>query len=555
VLALSGELQQDWHTSFPPTHWAVDHALALVPHSLLPAAVLALWLLSLTIFWASFVSICDSLGGRASVAVAAGLVLIATRVEGFGASQVLFDFFYPNMLAFALAIASLALLLRTRFSLAGAALGLAVVVHPGLGPLAVAALAPVAAFQLRSGDRFNRSGALRLGVPLLVIGAPPVAELMLNQAAGGGLSAREQYEFLAIVRTPHHLLYGAFTEAEWVRTGLWSAVLIGALATVWSLRAARALALLAATIVLICAAGALASEHGSPLLLVTAQTSRLSALVVVLAAVAAAASLCRWIGPRWATIGLLAVFLIGPAVAEALASNFPAWGGLSAAEAILVLGLGAITAGALLLQRPRADASRSAAAGLAATWIVALSFLGAVASLAVEHDSRLSSSPDGEVALKDVASVAKAETRSGELVLGSPTYDGQRVYTERPDVVEFGTVRLSEGDVEWRRRVIDLTGDPRILDPDAFGTDLAARLRQMDAGYESAISRSPDPICRYNARMVIAPELSPRPPWLRRVYGNRLLTLYRVSPDACRPKLGRTAEPPPPRGAPILARG
>jgi hypothetical protein len=537
VLRLSGDLPNDWYTSFPPAHWAVDHTLALVPHSLLPAAVLLMWLLSLTILWGSFVSICDSLGGGLLVAVAAGLILMGTRIEAFGVSQILFDFFYPNLLSFALAVASLALLLRSRFIYAGAALGLAVLVHPGLGPLAVAVLAPVAVFQLRSGGRFDCSGALRFAVPLIVLGVPPLAELMLDQSAGSSLTAHQQYEFLAVVREPHHLLYRAFTEREYVQSGLWITLLIGALATLWHQRAARALGVLMLAIALLCAAGAVASEHGSPLLLVTAQTSRLSALPVFLAPVAVGASLCRWIGSRWATAGLLAVFLIAPSVSGILVRNFPAWGGLSAAEAILILVLGALAIVAVALQvAPRLTegaASLPPVAGAASTWIVALAFLGTVVSLGVEHDSRVSPYPDAELALKDVASVAKSETLPGELVLGSPNYDGQRVYSERPDVVEFGSVKLGEGDAEWRRRIVELTGDPRILDPNRFGSNLPARLAQIDADYLRTISSSLEPICRYHARMVIAPKLTSPVPWLRRVYGNRLLSLYRVSGDPC----------------------
>ena len=57
---------------------------------------------------------------------------ILTKIGGMGVSETLFEFFYPNTLSFAIAVASIALVLRRQYVLAGAALGLSVMVHPGL---------------------------------------------------------------------------------------------------------------------------------------------------------------------------------------------------------------------------------------------------------------------------------------------------------------------------------------------------------------------------------------------------------------------------------------
>jgi hypothetical protein len=533
VLSLSGHLENDWYTSFPPDHWAIDHILAVVPHSLLPAAVFVLWVVFLVLLWAAFVAICESLGTPLPVAVAAGLVVIPLKVDGFGASQVLFDFFYPSCLSFALALGGLALLLRSRWGLAGAALGLAVLIHPGAGSLAVAVVAPVALYLALSTGRFDRVVAVRFLVPVLVFAVPSVLELMLNQIAGAGLTEREQYEFLAVVRAPHHFLYSAFLPSDYVRTGLWLGVLALAVVVLWRLREARALALLVGTALLLMGAGAVASEHGSPFLLVSAQTSRLSAIIIFLAPAAAAAGLSRYVGWRWASLGLLTIFLVGPWATQRLAERFPVWGSISPAEAIMMLCLIALAAILTQVRWGWPRWIRHSLASPAVTWAIAAAFLGAMISLAVEHDSRVAISSAEDTALRDVAARAKDETEPGQLVLGSPNYDGLRVYAERPDVVEFGSDLVGDGDIEWQRRVVALTGDPGILDPDTYGSDLPARLLAMDAGYHRTITQSRMPICRYHAKMVIAPQLRPQPPWLQEIYANRLLTLYRVSSDAC----------------------
>lgn len=67
VLSCSGQLRDNWFTSLPAAHWAVDHLLALVRASKLDEAVLLMWLLLLVALWASFLSICRSLGAPVCV--------------------------------------------------------------------------------------------------------------------------------------------------------------------------------------------------------------------------------------------------------------------------------------------------------------------------------------------------------------------------------------------------------------------------------------------------------------------------------------------------------
>ena len=109
-----------------------------------------------------------------------------------------------------------------------------------------------------------------------------------------------------------------------------------------------------------------------------------------------------------------------------------------------------------------------------------------------------------------------------------------RVYAQRPTVVEFGTLLFGEGDLEWRRRVIDLTGNPHILDPEPFGTDVAARAQAMSTGFQREIAASPDQLCRYDAAVAVAKPLADPPPWLTPIYRNDYYALYRFDRAACR---------------------
>ena len=515
VLRYRGDLDHDWFTGFPAAHWAVDHALALVPDALLPAAVLALWLAFLAILWASFLAICASLRAPLIVGVAAGLALIPTRVGGFGVSEVLFDFFYPNGLALALALGALALLLRERFAPAGAVLGLSVVVHPGLGPLAVVAIAPVA---LVAGGRFELRSLVRFAIPLALLGIPALIQVLSAQAGGGRFSAHEQYDFIAIVRNPQHVLYSSFPGWEYTRTALWGAGLIASCLLLWRLRAARLLLLLAATMIVLFAVGAIAGESGGPMLLVNAQTSRLSALVVVLGVAGLAAGLTRTAGAGWAAAALLGAFLLAPPVARALGWSTRYGTALSATEAVLLLLAFAVA----LVAARLGSAERMRLSPSLERYGVAALLAVAVVSMAVEHGTRKENmTAEGDIAraspeedaLKEVADAARRATEPDQLVLGSPDMDGLRYWAERPDVVEWGVARFGgDGDVEWRRRVLDLTGDPRILDPDAFGTDIAARAQAMARGYQAEIGRSPRQICRYHASVVVARPLARTPP-------------------------------------------
>ena len=525
VLNFSGKLENDWFTSLPAAHWAVDHLLALVPHGQLDEAVLALWIVFLAVVWASFLSICRSLGAPVYAGVAAGLVLILTRIGGFGVSEVLFEFFYPNTLSFAIAVGSIALVLRRRYVLAGAALGLSVMVHPGLGPLAVAAVTPAALF---AEGRPTRSHVLRFGVPLTIVAAFPALQLLVEQLGGGTLSPQERFDFLTIVREPHHILYSAYPAVEYVRTLLWGAVLVAALVLLRRVPAARPIRWIAITIALVCGVGALASEIGWPLLFVTAQTSRLTALAVLLAVATAAAALSR-IDARLATVFFVGTFLLAGLVQQRLfldAGRLLEYVSISAIAAAAVLAAVLI---ALVLQRRARPLMTGAVPGV----LAAAALAGAAASLLVERPDREPVEPPLAVAWEDVAVHAHAQALSGEVVLTPPDQDGFSMLSERPTVVEFGSIRLGEGEDEWRSRMLTVTGDPAVLDPDSVGTDVTARIKLMADGYDRTVATSREPVCRYDARFVVSRAATQLPDWLSGVYTNGTYTLSRVDPGTC----------------------
>ncbi len=537
VLALSGELRGDWYMSFPPAHWAVEHTLAEIPSSIRPEALLAMWIATYAILWASFIAICDSLRAPWYVAAAAGLALIPTDGNGFGSSDLFLTYFYPDVPSFALSLGSLALILRKRHASAGTALGLAILIHPGAGALYAVALAPVVlrGLGLLGGlSHFDRTAALRFIVPCAVLAVPALVQVL--QATGGGsLTPRQTYDFIALVRAPHHFLYRAFPPNEYLQTGLWLVGLIASCAFLWRVRAARAIGLLVAAIAAICTIGGVASQLGSPLFLVTAQTARLSTFVEVLGVAAIAAALDRLVGRALAVVALAGTFLLSPAITDRLEVKATDWITVGAVEASLLL---IILAGSYWwTRRVRTAATQlSGRAATGAAGLIAVAFAGSALSLVLEHDSRaiLSSDSKEQHALRDVADAAKRNTTSTQLVLASPAIDGIRVLAERPIVVDFYSVLYGEGDAEWQRRLLALTQDPAVLDPDSVGTDAGARIDLIDQDYQRVVSRSREPICRYGAKVVIAHPLEHPPPWLHPIYGNSEFELYDVRDGACR---------------------
>ena len=525
VVRYSGDLKNDWLTSTPPPHWALVHALGVLPNSALPGVVKALWIASGCVLWASILILTKKLGASIWTGTAVALVLIPTGMGGFGISEVLHQFFYVTTLAFALSLGALALLIDRRFALAGVAMGLAILLHPGLGPLMLAVCLPWVVFDTWRDPR----SFIAFLAPAVLLGSPAIVQL--STQVGGPLDSRDLYEFLGIVRAPHHLLYSFFPAVEWTRTLAWT---LTSLVGLWILRAdraARMLGLVLAAIAGMCVAGAISSAAGgTPLVVFLGQTSRLSAYVPVFGALLAGGALYRLV-PTVAAPALAAAFLIAPRLVVDAGGWWPRLGDLisvSAAEAALLLG--ALLA-ALLVRRAawvRPSPSRTWESALALAAI-----LGCAVSLLVLREARRPVQSPVDVAWREVAEQSLRTTTPGTIVLTPPGMDGFRSMALRPTVVDFGSSVTGPGYGEWRRRILAVTGEPQILAPRPIGTDLAARGKLIDAGYERAVATTPDPLCAYGARYVVTRQGLRQPSWLQRSYANEFFVLYRVSANVC----------------------
>jgi hypothetical protein len=526
VVQYSGDLKNDWFTSTtPPVHWALAHALGTVPHSALPGVVKALWIASICGVWASILILAKKLGASVWTGIGVGLVLIPTGMGGFGVSEVLHQFFYVTTLAFALSLGAFVLLIERRFVLAGVAMGLTTLLHPGLGPLVLGATLPWVLFDTRRDVR----SCLAFVMPALLLGIPAIVQV--STQVGDSLDSHDLYEFLGIVRAPHHLLYSFFPTVEWTRTILWTLTFLLGLWILRTARAARMLGVVLASIAGICLAGAISSaDGGTPLVLFVSQTSRLSAYVPVFGALLAGGALYRVV-PTLAAPVMATAFLIAPRLVEDSVGWWPALGkymSVSGAEAAVLLGALLV---ALVIRRvawpqsPRSQPWRSALA-VAAT-------AGCAVSLVVLRDNRRPLQSPVDVAWRDIADQTRRMTPPGTVVLTPPGMDGFRSMALRPIVVDFGTM-MGAGYTEWSRRLLAVTGDPRILAPQPLGTNLAARVDLMNAGYKRVVVSTPKPICEYGARYVVIPQgVSRQPPWLQRVYTNAAFVLYRVRANAC----------------------
>jgi hypothetical protein len=530
VLRYQGEFSDDWQTSQPAGHWFFANSLGLLPHAALAPALVAIWIAGLLVLWSGFLSICRALAMPLSVAFGAGLIAIGTGFSGFGATQFLLDFVYPRATSFACAIAALAALLHRRWSLGGGLLGLSVLFHPSVGVLySVAILGGLLVTQ-----RPDRSAALRIALPAVVLAAPSVVESALHQASESGLSSHDLYELAAVVTTPQHFLYTWFPPLEYVFAGSWVVVLLCGGIALRENPPVRLLAAVATVAALVCVAGAVAGETGWPVALVLIQTSYLSPLFVAFGVILGSALLAQRAGP-WAGPALLAVFVLARPADELLHETsdlYRAWGTVAAAEAGLLIG--AILLASIAGRRPaRSDALAGLGRRAPALAPVASALLlaGAVIVLAIHSQGTPNPSP----AVSDVSEEAHRVSASSDVFLTPPGLDGFRSWARRAAVVDLGTVQYGKGADEWRRRMIATTGNPESVNPD-FGTDLAARVELINDSYDHLVATSRSPLCRYGVRFVLTGADVPPPPWLRRIYENEAYELFEVRPGTCRPQ-------------------
>ena len=524
VLRYDGQLHNDWHTSLPPVHWAFTHVLGLVPPEHLESALLVSWIAGIVLLWIGFVALANRFGLGLAATLGAGLVAIPTGFGGVGVSETLFGFLYPTAPAFALAVCALAALAHRRPALAGACLGLATIVHPNVGALSAAVIAP--AVLLLPGPW--RANTVRLAVPLALLALPALALTASQQTGGGNLSSHQAYELLAVVRQPHHMLFSFFPPSEYLRLGLWLALGTLGVVLLWRMLAARIAAVVMGLVLVGLAVGAAAGEAGSPLLLVQLQLSRLSPFIVLLGVLAGAGVLARF-APRLAPALLaLCLVLTTPLLdrlgVELSGTRYAMWPTASLVIACLV---GAAILGAAVLsgRLPRVPTGVAVAAAVVAV-------AGAGVDLVARHHERVGDRTAQDIAYEDVALHARWLTRDGEVVITPPDLDGFRMFSHRPVVVEFGTFRYGEGDTEWVRRMDDLTGDPAALAP-ALGTDVIKRVARIGSSYDRHVAATPAPACKYHARYEVARIAVPVPPWLERVYANDMYQLLRLRPGTC----------------------
>ena len=531
VAKFSGELQGDWFIGTPTPHWAIAHFLGLLPYEAVKVAVLILWALTVYTLFLGVLLLAIELGASVSSSVIGGLLIIPTGLGGVGSSEILLLGFYPTGPAFVLGLFSFLSLIKRRYSISGILAGLACVAHPHFGVLIVLALLP----WVLAGSARQISVGLRFVVPCVLIGGPLVIGLIASHG-DASMTPREVYEFLGVVRLPHHMTYSFFPVSEWLRTGMWISVI--ALCVLLSranlTRAWQGIGAVTTTICLICAAGAISSASGELTMIFNAQTARLSAFIPLFGCVCAASTLTtlapRFVGPLLAGVLVAALFVLEMPVAGPLSSSLSL--AISALEALMVLMLiGGIVCVRFVARNPIASASAASFRIASATAL--LPIVIAVAVLWVQSPAKGVGASPAEASLRDIAKKANSETEPGQLVLASPSLDGLRLFSLRPDVVEFGSARLGRGDAEWRRRVEVLTGSPKILAVQPFGTDISARLAAIDDAYRKVMEHSAGPICEFHAKLIITDKATRLPRWLVPIYSNGVYVLSKPRNGLC----------------------
>jgi hypothetical protein len=519
VLALKGELKNDWFTALPPVHWVLAHLLSLLPLSVLPGAMMFLWIAGLLILWGSIAALLQLMGAghlAALGAIAAALIALPTALDGVGESFALQDLLYPTTLAFAVGMAGLACLAAERAATAGIVLGIATVVHPNVGALFVLVIAP-ATLVLR-----NR---IRAGVRLLVayslIAAFPLIHLALDKALSNNLPQRTAYDLFVIVRNPHHALYGVFPTTEYVHTLLWLGVFVLALPLIAAGPARRVTTAVVAATVLLDAAGGIASETRHPFVVVELLTSRVSPLVVLLGIVAGVTALLR-VGGSAGVIAAVVAFELARRIAPIGSAD------VSAVEAgtiaVFLTGCHVLARRAPL--RPRRTPGPIGAIGAA----TALGVGAAVVVLA--HGWGTGLSPQ-DVAWRQAAAEAHAHTVRGAIILTPPDLDGFRFFARRAIVVDYGEFPFGKGTNEWSKRLVAVTGDPAIVTA-RLPADATARSLQMGQDYDRFTAHSPSAACTYRVALVVTRTSAKPPRWLVPVFRNADFVVSRLAKGTCR---------------------
>src|SRR5262249_18068195 len=142
-----------------------DHAFALVPEPWLAPVFAAIWFAGVACFWAAFAALAGDLGLTHATVFAVGLIGVRSAFAGLGSVTLLTPYLYPASLACVGWLVALREALRARAAASGVAAGLAMLVHPQVGLLA---LLTMAAAML--GTAGWRAAARSTGIALLAGG-------------------------------------------------------------------------------------------------------------------------------------------------------------------------------------------------------------------------------------------------------------------------------------------------------------------------------------------------------------------------------------------------
>jgi Domain of unknown function (DUF6798) len=591
VLRAKGELDNDWQTDQPAPHWAITHILAVLPDAWLEGAVLTIWILGLVVLWAGFAVMCRTLRMPSVAALGAGLMAIPTGFGGIGFSETLFGSMYPSQTAFAFSVAAVAAAVSRRCGLAGLLAGGAVLMHPSAGLIAVPV---VAAALVGMVGRAWRS-FLRFTLPLLTLAIPALIPIAATQGNPSTLSERERFELLAIVRLPHHVLYSHFGGYEYARTALWLCVVVAGATLLRRLPAATALSAGTVAALLGLVVGGIASAEEGPMLALQAQLSRLSPFVVLFGIVLGAAALTS-LSRAWGTVTLFAVALVAHPIANATSWSLVSVSGVEAVIVLALLVFGAVVPASLKQRAQRAGVVtvvgvfssialltfalgvptyrdvvitadvrewlslravviscalalagglvwktvpgvRACYAGDEAVRSGAIAMVLVANAIALVRAEAYVSKPNPvDRDWRQIAAATRAASKPDDVILTPPQNSGFRFFSHRPVVVEFGSFRYDSEDVDWARRIADVTGDPRTVDA-SFGTDVAARNALIAKAYDHQVERSEKAICKYDVAYIVADRPVKVPPWLARAAANSAYVLLRVKPATCANRL------------------
>jgi hypothetical protein len=523
---LAGRLPGDWYTSHAAPHWCFDHVAALIPDAWLSTAFAIGWVLATGLFWWGFAQLAADLGAPELAIFGAGVIGARTFFAGFGATSLLTPYFYPSQIAIAVWMLGLRTGLRGRAWPAGALAGVTMLVHPQVGLLATLSLGVVL---LCTAPRRIPAFA----VTALLVGGFALVRLIRDLGLAQPIAASQRFAVLALVRLPHHLVYGMFPRSEFVAVLAWLAVLVIALGAArggWRRAAWWAFVALGAAL---CAAGAWASWRGAPLALVEIQTARMSAWVPLLAVIAAAASLSA----RGAvgTLALLATPILGEALWVGIRGAMSGLGidGIpgTTAQAPILAALIPLAALAPRFVARGIERRQAAARGdethrnrpwwpwVATPLLVAAGFLVSGWRRVPVHRM--------DPAWVEIARAARDRSRPGELFLTPPDLDGFRFYSRRPIVCDFGNI--AHDDLRgWVERMIAVTGDSTVMAP-VPRLEVPIRSAHIAAAYDRNLPSAATTIRRYGVAFVVAratPGLAAE--WAIPVVSNSKYVVYRI---------------------------